>query len=156
MVAGVRRVLFRSVSPALRPPLASIQVLAEAIEDRVVDDHTRREYAARMAVHVRALSGLIDDLFELSRLEAGDSRWTMEQVKVAALVEETVDAMRPEAEAEGVAVRTELAYPNTYARANPERIQRVIFNLIQNHIRHTPADGDRKSTRLNSSHIPLS
>jgi len=136
-----RRDLLAAVSHDLRTPLASIQVLAEAIEDRVVDDHTRREYAARMAVHVRALSGLIDDLFELSRLEAGDIRWTMEQVKVAELVEETVDAMRPEAEVEGVAVRTELAYPNTYARANPERIQRVLFNLIQNAIRHTPADG---------------
>ena len=136
-----RRDLLAAVSHDLRTPLASIQVLAEAIEDRVVDDHTRREYAARMAVHVRALSGLIDDLFELSRLEAGDIRWTMEQVRVAELVEETVDAMRPEAEVEGVAVRTELAYPNTYARANPERIQRVLFNLIQNAIRHTPADG---------------
>ncbi|HKN93910.1 MAG TPA: HAMP domain-containing sensor histidine kinase [Thermoleophilaceae bacterium] len=136
-----RRDLLAAVSHDLRTPLASIQVLAEAIEDRVVDDRTRREYAARMAVHVRALSGLIDDLFELSRLEAGDIRWTMEQVKVAELVEETVDAMRPEAEAEGVAVRTELGYPNTYARANPERIQRVLFNLIQNAIRHTPADG---------------
>jgi signal transduction histidine kinase len=136
-----RRDLLAAVSHDLRTPLASIQVLAEAIEDRVVDDQTRREYAARMAVHVRALSGLIDDLFELSRLEAGDIHWTIEQVRVAELVEETVDAMRPEAEAGGVAVRTELGDPHTYARANPERIQRVLFNLLQNAIRHTPADG---------------
>jgi signal transduction histidine kinase len=136
-----RRDLLAAVSHDLRTPLASIQVLAEAIEDRVVDDQTRREYAARMAVHARALSGLIDDLFELSRLEAGDIHWTIEQVRVAELVEETVDAMRPEAEAGGVAVRTELGDANAYARANPERIQRVLFNLLQNAIRHTPADG---------------
>ncbi|HET8674067.1 MAG TPA: HAMP domain-containing sensor histidine kinase [Thermoleophilaceae bacterium] len=136
-----RRDLLAAVSHDLRTPLASIQVLAEAIEDRVVDDQTRREYAARMAVHVRALSGLIDDLFELSRLEAGDIHWTIEQVKVAELLEETVDAMRPEAEAGGVAVRTELGDGQAYARANPERIQRVLFNLLQNAIRHTPADG---------------
>jgi signal transduction histidine kinase len=136
-----RRDLLAAVSHDLRTPLASIQVLAEAIDDRVVDDRTRREYAARMAVHVRALSGLIDDLFELSRLEAGDIRWSIEQVRVAELVEEAVDAMRPGAEAEGVAVLTEVEDSQTYARANPERIQRVLFNLLQNAIRHTPADG---------------
>src|SRR6185437_12907192 len=89
------------------------------------DLRTLREYVSRLAIHVRALSALIDDLFELSRLEAGDISWTMEQVAIGELLEETVDAMRPHA----------------YARANPEQIQRVLFNLIQNAIRHTPADG---------------
>jgi signal transduction histidine kinase len=135
------RDLLAAVSHDLRTPLTSIQVLAEAIEDGVVDDRTRREYAARLAVHARAFSALIDDLFELSRLEAGDISWTMEQVAVAELVEETVDAMRPQAEAGGVAVSIDVGNPNAYAQANPERIQRVLFNLLQNAIRHTPADG---------------
>jgi signal transduction histidine kinase len=138
---NARRDLLAAVSHDLRTPLASIQVLAEAIEDGIVDDRTRREYAARLAVHARAFSALIDDLFELSRLEAGDIRWSMEQVKVAELVAETVDAIRLEAEAEGVAVNTELGNPQACAQANPERIQRVLFNLLQNAIRHTPADG---------------
>jgi signal transduction histidine kinase len=138
---GARRDLLAAVSHDLRTPLTSIQVLAEAIEDGVVDDQTRREYAARLAVHARAFSALIDDLFELSRLEAGDISWTMEQVAVAELVEETVDAMRPHAEAGGVAVSIDLGSPDACARANPERIQRVLFNLLQNAIRHTPADG---------------
>lgn len=136
-----RRDLLAAVSHDLRTPLTSIQLLAEAIEDGVVDDRTRREYAARLAVHARAFSALIDDLFELSRLEAGDISWTMEQVAVAELVEETVDAMRPQAEAGGVAVSIDLGSPEACARANPERIQRVLFNLLQNAIRHTPADG---------------
>ena len=136
-----RRDLLAAVSHDLRTPLTSIQVLAEAIEDGVVDDETRREYAARLAVHARAFSGLIDDLFELSRLEAGDIHWTMERVAVAELVEETVDAMRPQAEAGRVVVSTELGQAEAWAQANPERIQRVLFNLLQNAIRHTPADG---------------
>jgi signal transduction histidine kinase len=136
---GARRDLLAAVSHDLRTPLTSIQVLAEAIEDGIVDDRTRREYAARLAVHARAFSALIDDLFELSRLEAGDIRWTLEQVEVADLVAETVNAVRPQAEAEGVVVNAELAHVRT--RANPERIQRVLFNLLQNAIRHTPADG---------------
>jgi signal transduction histidine kinase len=136
-----RRDLLAAVSHDLRTPLTSIQVLAEAIEDGIVDDQTRREYAARLVVHARTFSALIDDLFELSRLEVGDIHWTMEQVEVAALVAETVDALRIEAEAGGVVVNTEIGIPGTRAHANPERIQRVLFNLLQNAIRHTPADG---------------
>src|ERR671936_3131895 len=109
---GARRDLLAAVSHDLRTPLTSIQVLAEAIEDGIVDDATRREYAARLAVHARAFGALIDDLFELSRLEAGDIRWTMEQVAVDELVEETVEAMRPQAEAGRVLVSTELGNPD--------------------------------------------
>ena len=51
---------------------------------------------------------MIDDLFELSRLEAGDLDWSIERVELAELVDETVAAMRVEAEARGVAVAAEL------------------------------------------------
>jgi len=138
---GARRHLLAAVSHDLRTPLASIQVLAEAIEDDIVDERTLREYVSRLAIHVRALSALIDDLFELSRLEAGDISWTMEQVAIGELLEETVDAMRPHADASGLAVLIDIDGSPAYARANPEQIQRVLFNLIQNAIRHTPADG---------------
>jgi signal transduction histidine kinase len=81
---------------------------------------------------------LIDDLFELSRLQAGELRWSMERVRLCELVEETVDAMRRDGAATLVVdVPGDLAP----ARAAPEQIQRVLFNLIQNAIRHTPADG---------------
>jgi signal transduction histidine kinase len=94
-----------------------------------------------MGTHVRALAALIDDLFELSRLEAGDVHWSMERVQIDQLVRETIDAMRPQADAAQVAVRTHLDRRLAPARANPEQLQRVLFNLIQNAIRHTPADG---------------
>ncbi len=65
----------------------------------------------------------------------------MERVPLEDLVLETVDAMRAQAEAGSVRVRAELTKDLEAARANPEQIQRVLFNLIQNAIRHTPADG---------------
>ena len=101
----------------------------------------RLEYVSRIGVHVRAMSAMIDNLFELSRLEAGDISWTMERVPLEDLVLETVDAMRAQAEAGSVSVCAELTKDLEAARANPEQIQRVLFNLIQNAIRHTPADG---------------
>ena len=94
-----------------------------------------------MSVHIRSLSSLIEDLFELSRLEAGDIHWSLGQVRIDELVEETVEAMRAQADARRVEVRAAVPADLAPARANPEKLQRVLFNLIQNAIRHTPADG---------------
>ncbi len=139
---NARRGLIASVSHDLRTPLTSLRLLVEAIDDDVVTEPAmRRDYLRRIATNVHALSALIEDLFELSRLESGDIRWTMERVMLDDLVRETIDAMRPHAEAGAVAVHAELAPQLAAAQANPEQIQRVLFNLIQNAIRHTPADG---------------
>jgi signal transduction histidine kinase len=138
---AARRQLLAAISHDVRTPITSLRLLSEALDDDLVDGPTRREYVSRIGVHVRALGALIDDLFELSRLEAGDLGWTMERVPLEDLVLETVDAMRAQADAGSVSVRAELPRDLAAARANPEQIQRVLFNLIQNAIRHTPADG---------------
>ncbi len=136
-----RRDLVAAVSHDLRTPITSLRLLAEAVGDDIVTGETRRAYIERMTTHIDALSALIDDLFELSRLEAGDIGWSLERVPLAELVGETVEAMRVQAEVKGVAVLAELPESLAPARANPEKLQRVLFNLIQNAIRHTPADG---------------
>jgi signal transduction histidine kinase len=136
-----RRDLVAAVSHDLRTPITSLRLLAEAVGDDIVDGATRRSYLDRMRTHIDALSALIDDLFELSRLEAGDIRWSLERVPLYELVVETVEAMRVQAELKGVAVHAEVPSALAPAHANPEKLQRVLFNLIQNAIRHTPADG---------------
>lgn len=136
-----RRSLVAAISHDLRTPITSLQLLADAIQDGIVDETTAREYATRMSTHVRALSALIDDLFELSRLESGELRWTMQQVALAELVRDTVEAMRPEADAADVRVRAVIDAGDPFAEGDPARLQRVLFNLIQNAIRHTPPDG---------------
>jgi signal transduction histidine kinase len=138
---AARRDLVAAVSHDLRTPITSLRVLAEAVGDEIVDGEVRSGYIDRMRIHIDALSALIDDLFELSRLEAGDIRWSLERVPLKELVGETVEAMRTQAEIKGVAVSAELPPSLAPAHANPEKLQRVLFNLIQNAIRHTPADG---------------
>jgi signal transduction histidine kinase len=138
---AARRELIAAVSHDLRTPITALQLIAEGLEDDIFEPQDRRAELARMTTHVRALSALIDDLFELTRLQSGDIRWTAEKVSLDALVVETVDAMRPAALAQAVAVRAELPRDLAPALANPEQLQRVLFNLIQNAIRHTPADG---------------
>ncbi len=137
----LRTALLAAVSHDLRTPITSLRLLAEAVGDDIVDPETRRRYLDTMTVHIRALSALIDDLFELSHLEAGEITWSVERVRLDELVGETVSAMRVQAQAKGVAVLAEVPYGLDPARANPEKVQRVLFNLIQNAIRHTPADG---------------
>ena len=138
---AARRSLIAAVSHDLRTPVTALRLLADAVDDEIGDPETRREYVRRLGVHVRALGALIDDLFELTRIEAGEVTWTMQQVDIDELVEETVAAMAPAASAGGISVRAEIDPALAPACANPERIQRVLFNLIQNAIRHTPADG---------------
>jgi signal transduction histidine kinase len=136
-----RRNLVAAVSHDLRTPITSLRLLVEAVQDEIVDTKTRTAYLGRMRTHIDALSALIDDLFELTRLEAGDINRALEKVPLDELVEETVEAMRVQAEAKGVAVSATVPATLAAARANPEKLQRVLFNLIQNAIRHTPADG---------------
>lgn len=136
-----RHTLIAGVSHDLRTPITALQLLAEAIDDDIADTATRREYAARMGTHVRALGALIDDLFELTRLERGDLDWTLEQIDLEDLVAETVAAMQPTAKARMVMIDALRDDTLAHALAHPEKMQRVLFNLIQNAIRHTPPDG---------------
>lgn len=130
-----------AVSHDLRTPITSLQLLVQAVDDGIVDGPTQARYLRQMNTHVRALSALIDDLFELSRVEAGELNCILEQIPVDQLVGETVEAMRPQAEAGCVALEARLPHGGAVARADPEKVQRVLFNLLQNAIRHTPADG---------------
>lgn len=138
---AARRNLVAAISHDLRTPLAALQLMLAAIEDGVVDADTRDRYLATMHTHVSALGSLVDDLFELARLDAGDLAWSIRQVELPDLLGEAVAAMRAGAEAKGVLVAADLGPVPCTARADPERLQRVLFNLIENAIRHTPADG---------------
>jgi len=143
-VDEARRRLIAAVSHDLRTPLASLRLLVDAVEDGVATGETRARYLREMRTHVAALSVLIDDLFELSRLEAGEISWSMHQVELGELVSETVAALRAQAAERGVMVAAELPDGDAgtlAAHANAEKVQRVLFNLIVNAIRHTPADG---------------
>jgi signal transduction histidine kinase len=136
-----RRELVASVSHDLRTPITTLRLIADGLEDGILEPERMREHVRLISTHVRALGALIDDLFELSRLEAGEVQWSMEQVRLDELVQETIEAMRPHADAGRVAMHAELDDRLAPALGNPERLQRVLFNLIQNAIRHTPADG---------------
>lgn len=137
-----RRDLIAAVSHDLRTPLTSLRLLADGIDDGLLESGAGSgRYMREMAVHVRAMSTLVDDLFELTRLESGEINWSMQRVQLDELVGETVEAMRSQAARKRIAMRADIPGGLPPARGNPEGLQRVLFNLIQNAIRYTPADG---------------
>ncbi len=139
-VEDARRGLVAAASHDLRTPLASLRLLVEAVDDGVAGED-RDRYLGEIRTHVAVLSDLIDDLFELSRIEAGDISWTMRRVELGDLIGDTVAAFRTSAEERGVHLAAELPDDKVVAEADAEKVQRVLYNLIQNAIRHTPADG---------------
>ena len=105
-VEDARRGLVAAASHDLRTPLASLRLLVEAVDDGVAGED-RDRYLAEIRTHVAVLSDLIDDLFELSRIEAGDISWTLRRVELGELIGETVAAMRAPAAERGVRIAAE-------------------------------------------------
>ncbi len=121
-----RHNLIAAVSHDLRTPITSLRLLAEAVGDDIVDAPTRRGYLDQMRTHIEALSALIDDLFELSRLQAGDIQWTIQQVPLGQLVEEAVDALQAQADAKGVSVHADVRAQELGARQPGEGPARAV------------------------------
>ncbi|HKT44687.1 MAG TPA: HAMP domain-containing sensor histidine kinase [Gaiellaceae bacterium] len=132
-----RRELVAWASHDLRAPLASMQAMIEAIEDGLA---TADDYLPTLRQQVRTLSALVDDLFELARIDAGVLTLELERTRLRDLVESSLQLLRPEAETRNVALLAEVD-DDAAAAAAPEKIERVLYNLLTNAVRHTPADG---------------
>jgi signal transduction histidine kinase len=137
-----RQGLIAAVSHDLRTPLASLRVMVEAINDGVADDPaTIRRYVSAMERETISLGKLIDDLFEMARLDAGQVTLRLQASPISSLVLETIEAMNAQAARQGVQLQAHCPPHLDPVLIDADRIQRVLYNLVQNAIRHTPADG---------------
>lgn len=133
-----RRNLVAWASHDLRGPLASLQAMIEALEDGLAEP---ADYLSDMRSQVRLLSRLVDDLFELSRIETGALSLSIMDVSLADVAARCARSLQPEAGRLGVAIRVESASGPIHARCDPDRIERVMLNLLTNAVRYTPTDG---------------
>jgi two-component system, OmpR family, sensor histidine kinase SaeS len=131
-----RRELVTWASHDLRTPIASLQAMLEAIEDGLA---TPERYLPELQQQVRALAVRVDDLFELARIDAGALTLELREAEVSGLVDACVRALSAEAAARGV--RLEARTAAARVRCEPDKIERVILNLVTNALRHTPSDG---------------
>ena len=132
-----RRELVAWASHDLRAPIASLQAMLEAIEDGLA---SADDYLPTLRQQVRTLSLLVDDLFELARIDAGVLTLELERTSVAALVDSALRLVEPQAMARGVALVARVE-EDASANVAPEKIERVLFNLLTNALRYTPTDG---------------
>jgi signal transduction histidine kinase len=136
-----RRELVAWISHDLRTPLAGIRAMAEALADGVVfEPREVAGYASRIGGETRRLSGMVDDLFELSRITAGALELTLSEVALQDVVSDALAGQSPVADRKQVRlVANANAWPVVLG-SDPE-LARVVRNLVSNAIRHTPPDG---------------
>jgi signal transduction histidine kinase len=136
-----RRELVAWVSHDLRTPLAGLRAMAEALEDGVVaDPATVADYHRRIRGEADRMAELVDDLFELSRINAGALRLEPAAVSLGDVVSDAVASAEPVAAAHGVRlVAADRGWPTVHA--SERELSRIVGNLLRNAIRHTPGDG---------------
>ena len=133
-----RRELIAWISHDLRTPLAGVRAMTEALEDGVVDEPER--YYKQIHDQVDRLAGMVDDLFDLSRIQAGAFGVDTEPVAVHDLTSDCLAALEPLADAAGVRLCGHSEGSATVT-GNAAELNRALTNLIANAIRHTPSDG---------------
>lgn len=137
-----RRDLVAWASHDLRTPLASLRATAEALADEVVADPAEhRRYLASLVAQVDRLANLVDDLFELSQIEAGALVLNFEPTHLPSLVAEVLEVFEPDAGARGVRLAADLPDSFPLVPAGRDQMGRVLANLVANGVRHTPAGG---------------
>jgi signal transduction histidine kinase len=132
-----RRELVAWASHDLRTPLANMQAMLEAVEDGLAEPS---EYVPVMREQVRTLSVLVDDLFELATIDAGALTLELRRLPVAPVVSSSLRSIEAEARSRNVHLDAEVDDDVT-ARFAPDKLERVLMNLLTNALRHTPSDG---------------
>ncbi|HEX5587279.1 MAG TPA: HAMP domain-containing sensor histidine kinase [Acidimicrobiia bacterium] len=137
-----RRELIAWVSHDLRTPLAAIRAVTEALEDGIVEDpDTVQRYHAILRMEADRLAGLVDDLFELSRTQAGVLQLEFARVSLGDLVSDALAGADAVAAAKGVRLEGRLDGPSPDVDASPPEVLRALRNVLENAIRFTPSDG---------------
>ena len=132
-----RRELVAWASHDLRTPLASLRAMVEALEDGLADP---QEYLPEIRAQTELLSGLVDDLFELARLDSGALALELRDTPLSELVTSCVEALAADSRAQGVRLEARVD-ADTVVTAAPEKVQRVLLNLMTNAVRHTGPEG---------------
>ncbi|UTT63258.1 sensor histidine kinase [Microcella humidisoli] len=133
-----RRELVTRIAHDLLAPVASIQAIAELLEDGLSAEPER--HAHQLGAHAARLQSLVGDLFELSRIDAGALALTTETVSLTDLASDVVAEYGELARAHDVVLRFSAA-SGTVAPLDARQFSRALVNVLINAIEHSPAGG---------------
>jgi signal transduction histidine kinase len=142
----LRRELIANVSHDLRTPLASVQGYIETVlmKNETLSADERREYLRTILGGTERLNKLVLELFELSKLEAKQTRPKPEPFSMPELVNDLAQKFAPQAEQKGIAISTDSPKGLPLVKADIGLIERVLQNLFENAITYTPSGGKVK------------
>ncbi len=136
----MRREFVANVSHELRSPMAGLRLVAETLRGGAISDSAvARRFLDQMLVEIDRLVGLVNDLLELSRIEAGLVRVKWEKVDLGSLLDDTVAAFAGDAEAKGLALTWAVAEGATMIESDGDRLRQILWNLLDNALKYTDA-----------------
>lgn len=139
----VRRDFISNLSHELRTPLASLKALTETLHDGALDDPpAARRFIDQIQIEVDALSQMVTELLELSRIESGRLSLDLQPVAPCDLLNSASKRMQLQAERAGLTLRVECADDLPKVRMDMQRLEQVLVNLIHNAVKFTRAGGD--------------
>lgn len=151
MLERSRRDLVANVSHELRTPLASLKLLVETVQSEPPPDVARR-MLGQMAQEIDAVTQLVDELYELAQIESGRVSLKLAPLTIDAIVERSLERIRPQADRKGLQVRAEIEPGLAAVLVDADRIGQVLLNLLHNAVKFT-SDGGSVVVRSSALNI---
>ena len=141
-VEALRRDLIAWASHDLRTPLTSVRAMVEALHDGLVnDDETRERYYRTIRADIIGLNQLIDDLFELSQLDSGGLKLAIHPASLSDLISDSIESFHALATQRAIQLVGQVEENVDPVPLNPQKVSRLLTNLLGNALRHTPTGG---------------
>jgi two-component system phosphate regulon sensor histidine kinase PhoR len=143
-------------SHELRTPLSSIRAYVEILVDgEATDEESRREFYRIIHNETDRLGRLIDNMLNISRIEAGIVQIERENVDVKALIERALNTIEPQARDKGISVSAKVAAVDLCVEGDADMIYQVFLNLMSNAVKYTP-EGGRLTVAADSDNLTRS
>jgi signal transduction histidine kinase len=133
-----RRELVAWASHDLRTPLASLRAMVEALEDDLAEP---AEYLPAIRAQTELLSELVEDLFELARIDSGALALELREASLGELVTACLESLQADARSRGVRLVSRVDPSDPVVNVAPDKVQRVLLNLLTNAVRHSRPRG---------------
>ena len=130
-----------AVSHELRTPITAIKSFSEILLD-YDDPETRREFLEIISRESDRLARLVNDILDLSKIEAGMMNWDIEDFPIQDALKQSLDSVRILAAEKNIKLKVNCGDEPIYVRADRERIVQVLINLLSNAIKFTPEGGE--------------